>query len=63
VAGVAYVEPTETTLKEPERKKVPVLGAVARRRDFLYTVDFEFSESVENPRSGVHVAVYVSKKK
>ena|SRR3712207_6742826 len=61
-AGVAYVERTETTLKEPQRKKVPLLGVVARRRDFLYTVDFETGESVENPGSGVHVVAYVSKK-
>jgi hypothetical protein len=61
VAGVARVEPTDTTLEEPERK-ITLLGIVARREEFLYTVNFEFSESVENPGSGVRVAVYVRSK-
>lgn len=59
VAAVARVDPTQTTLKEPERKKITLLGVVARRREFRYTVDFELSESVENPGSGVRVAAYV----
>ena len=55
------MEPTDTTLEEPERK-ITLLGIVARREEFLYTVNFEFSESVENPGSGVRVAVYVRSK-
>jgi hypothetical protein len=62
VAGIARVERTVTTLKEPERKKITLLGVVARRGEFLYTVDFEPSESVGEPGSGGLVAVYVRSK-
>jgi hypothetical protein len=59
LAGTAFVEPTEPALKEPERKKVSLIGITARRGEFYYEVNFETNESVGEPGSGGLVALHL----